>query len=128
MSTPIPNTTMADILECAADMVFDRGLHKGGYAPVDSPKDGPRCTAGYIRVATMEVTRTDESVYGNAWFGVAKRFRELVNITPLFRTDNGLINPIYSIARWNDADERTAEDVREAFLLAAKDLRNESRT
>lgn len=126
MSTPLSDTIVAEIFEVAADMVFDRGLHKGGYAPENfGASDGPRCTAGYIREATKVVTsEEDAGIFGRGWFGPAKRFRKLANIPPKYRTEDGKLNPIYSIAQWNDAKERTAEDVREAFLLAAKDLRN----
>lgn len=125
MSAPLSDWVTADIFECAADMVFERGLHKGGYAPENqSAFVGPRCAAGYIREATRIITSEDAWAFGRGWFGPAKRFRELANIPPKYRTGDGKINPIYSIAQWSDAVDRTAEDVREALLLAAKDLRN----
>jgi len=39
---------------------------------------------------------------------------------------NGLMGAATSIPKWNDNKNRTVDEVREAFLMAAKDLRNKS--
>jgi hypothetical protein len=40
--------------------------------------------------------------------------------------DTGQIGAASSIPKWNDNKNRTVDEVREAFLMAAKDLRNKS--
>ena len=40
--------------------------------------------------------------------------------------DNGQLGAASSIPKWNDNKARTIDEVREAFLMAAKDLRNKS--
>jgi len=40
--------------------------------------------------------------------------------------NNGLLGAASSIPKWNDNKNRTVDEVREAFLMAAKDLRNKS--
>jgi hypothetical protein len=40
--------------------------------------------------------------------------------------NNGLLGAAKSIPKWNDNKARTLDEVREAFLMAAKDLRNKS--
>ena len=40
--------------------------------------------------------------------------------------NTGQLGAASSIPKWNDNKARTIDEVREAFLMAAKDLRNKS--
>lgn len=96
---------IADVLEAAADDVFALGLLKGQYGY----RGSERCAIGHIRTQTM---------------GPYSPFH-LDLYSP---TCNALARHLgvkdWQIPIWNDNENTTAEDVREAYLQTAKEIRN----
>jgi hypothetical protein len=100
----VPNQGCStDILRRAAELLGERGWCQGEI----EDGDGRMCAVGAIRRAASEVMHTrhswSESVALNRLRGQV-RTREM-----------------HSIPRWNDAPERTAEDVILAMKRAAED-------
>lgn len=101
----------ADCLEAAADYLRRNGLAKGVFFNSEGDQR-PACTVGAIRYIGLEGKAAN---YDDAVVAVATLSRK---IAP---NDPRIAGPIYE---WNDAPERTVEEVVDMLLDTAKDLRN----
>lgn len=128
---------VADVLEYAADNLFTNGFrkHMAGQPGEEQCVAGHICTSAWLVVGiTPEVLRWEAGgsmpfLSGSVVVGADARRRQrwletmarrmLVAHLGLNQLKNGDLLP-----DWNDNKETTAEDVREALLLTAKDLRN----
>jgi hypothetical protein len=95
-------STVADVLDRAADVIAERGLCKGSF---EGP-DGSVCAGGALRVA---LTGGPTNPLGDDQFGTymyaVHRMTDVV--------DDVVVN-------WNDAPQRTADDVIAALQEAAR--------
>jgi hypothetical protein len=111
------DTQAADILEQAAGLIRDVGWCRGRavrYAP-DSTKIDGYCALGAIQYAALSGVQPD--LYQAASEAALHAQNHL-------RRSLGLNLNLLSIPNWNDAGGRTQEEVVEAMLHAAKELRN----
>lgn len=113
-------SAIANLLEASAEIVREVGLHKGKYwegafkNPDGKYPGGSVCTLGALCVATQRLELTEgHSVAA----GVLVRDQIRMG-------DNGPWSNEALIPLWNDHADRTAEDVVETFLQAAKTVRN----
>jgi hypothetical protein len=95
-------STVADVLDRAADVIVERGHHKRNYVGLD----GSVCAVGAIRVAIaggpvspLRIDQFDTYRSAQAW------------------ASDVVGSPI---SRWNDAPERTAGEVIAALREAAR--------
>jgi hypothetical protein len=102
-------STVADVLDRAADVIVERGHHKGSY----EGWDGTVCAGGALRVAITGKPFTRFTGAGEAVTYMSARDR-LCDL---------LGSPI---ARWNDAPDRTADEVIAALREAARRERDAS--
>jgi hypothetical protein len=98
---------VADVLNAAADYIATHGLAKEGFGS----DDGPRCLLGAMSTAWQASDMPDSGTNpGCALWGVAAG-----------AVSQAIGHP--GIAKWNDAPERTADEVITALLEAAARLR-----
>lgn len=108
------NDEVADVLEKAADYIHIHGHYKGYYA-----KDETVCTEGAIFYATGTSL---ENLQRNAKGALCVHslaypvFTKLVEYLGL---------DVDYITMWNDAPERTQEEVEDTLKNCAKELRNQ---
>jgi hypothetical protein len=95
-------STVADVLDRAADVIAERGLCKRDY----EGRDGSVCAVGAIRVAVTGRARTGFSLGQFVTYKSASDWASDVVGSP--------------VARWNDAQERTADEVIAALREAAR--------
>lgn len=102
--------TKKQILIKAADIVRERGLHKGSLIS-DS---GCPCTVGALGLANSsdDVPDFDEPI-NELQFAIAKE---------LGLSTKSDVTPSLVIGRWNDAPERTGDDVIALFERVAEKL------
>lgn len=110
----------ADILDGAADVIERDGWHQGDYgAPGkqdQQPIEGqPVCALGAIRVARRLDVRW--SAAAAAWFG---GIDDHPAVEALAQTTGIKVGGVH---KWNDAPERTKQEVLDALRLAAKNER-----
>lgn len=116
----VTNTETADLLEKAADLIWDKGLAKNKYEAVD----GSVCSLGaLIRVAGVKDLFVGQSTLRQlgpqAARAVDRAANELAKHIGMERMSD--------VPFWNDRPERTQEEVRDAMLHTAKGLRNRAR-
>jgi hypothetical protein len=108
----------ADILEQAAGLIRDVGWCQGRavrYAPDGTNKIDGYCAIGAIQHVALSGVRSDlQQAASDAAFHAQDHLKRCL----------GLNLNLMSIPGWNDADGRTQEEVVEAMLHAAKELRN----
>lgn len=102
----------ADVLEAAADNLFVQGWQQGTYGS----EDGKRCAIGHILSGEKKVL--------NSRFCNIDRLVHVDTIARSALRDQIDSSHSHGISTWNDEEGRTAEEVRDALLGAAKDLRN----
>lgn len=122
----------AEFFERSADVIRTYGHHKHSMWKGNDDDDlyrrvedglpqgwnqAPVCAWGAMYVAGGQMLPIDEQNWSTTimLLGEALELRVAESVNPLDKTN---------IALWNDAEERTAEDVIEAFLHLAKDIRN----
>lgn len=121
--------TAAELLERAAEILAERGHHKGGYVAMDSPKV---CAAGAVNTAWCEHYRPlrDRHDWPMPPVIAPSREAEDVHVAMLDRLHHAIyggdgrrINgwDVAEIASWNDLPETSAEDVILALKRAAGD-------
>jgi hypothetical protein len=120
---PAPSTAepvaVEEVLSVAANVIDDRGWHRGDYVDYDMAVElgidnAPVCAVGAIRVAVggdpadHQVTHPAITAFAN-WVIVDRDPAE----------GAGEDDPIQVITDWNDASGRTADEVIEALRAAA---------
>lgn len=108
---------VAEVLEKAAEVIETRGHTKEQYVNAN----GAVCAMGAIRTAAWGrvlylakgITEEQSALHDRAAIEVGRHLaREGCNVV---------------ITEWNDAPDRTGEEVVDTFKLVAKDLRNRAR-
>lgn len=100
------NEDAADLLEKAADVIFTKGHCKGDL----QNSEGNVCALGALELARKGVRLNQEDI---------TILRDYNYTLKLLRSKVGS-----GIASWNDAPERTPEEVMNTMKEVAKDLRN----
>lgn len=121
--------TSSQILERAADVVERNGLHHGDWISTvpDMPEvDCPVCTGGAINIAALghaEIDADDETslrgAHRQAYLALARR------IAPNVADETEAL--VETVARWNDAERPTAEQVVAMLRAAAASEREAGR-
>lgn len=96
------NLSPSELVENAIEALDKRGHCKGTLEDIQ----GRVCTMGALYVAAVKA-----NVYGSS-YQVARR---------------ACFDKLGNVASWNDAPERTAEEVRDFLMSVAKDFRNEGK-
>ena len=96
-----------EALDAAADYILFNGHLKGEYGGEEN--ESPACVLGALAV-TLNVSKSDHIRAGT--------FRTTVEYL------RGHLET-WSVSRWNDAEETTAEDVMDAMRMTAKGLRED---
>lgn len=102
-----PQESWRKALRDAAEVIRRKGLCKIGYSDRDA---GTVCVLGAIRIAAHGDLGNDSALSDRAWPAL---YRKLFGREPDSRYRR------YDIGAWNDAPERTAEEVIAALLSAA---------
>lgn len=106
-----PSTDAESVLLRAAEIIRERGLHKGSYGRAGKAV----CAMGAIHEAECGYWAPADRVFSTQ---AAMRLQMLLN-----ETDERL-----DILRWNDAPDRTADEVVATLRAAAQHSRAEGQT
>ncbi|MEU0783450.1 hypothetical protein ABZ341_17990 [Streptomyces sp. NPDC006173] len=117
---------LAEIYLKAAEVIRTNGHYKGAYfepSPesgvgiTPSPSECAVCIAGALSIAISGDPIPDRDFGPNRrqYDAIAGRLADLMNIE-----GDPKLEPVGRLAGWNDAEERTADDVVAAFQQAAK--------
>ena len=106
---------LAPVFRRAAEVIRSNGHYTGDYfssaAALFLPKsESPVCTIGALRIATVGSPET-----GNELTDRAVAF-----LSPRIASNIVDDDPVERVAGWNDAPERTQDEVVEALLAAAE--------
>lgn len=114
---------LAEVLERAAEILDERGWCQGE----TQARSGSVCLVGSVNISLKERLNLG-SVVWVADTGESNQIREAIAqhlVQSGFTVGRGFENfPL--IGMWNDAKDRTQDEVRDALLGTAKELRNTS--
>lgn len=127
-TTTTPPTTVADLLDRAADLIERRGLCKGAYVADIADPTCPCCTDGAIRLAAgahgvnlLDVPEQMEHLVCEAEKWVVEHIIRAGARECIGRDE--ATNLIETIAGWNDADTNDADSVIDTLRGVAEAAR-----